>query len=117
MNFISAKQEHSKRGNIRPSTSFGKKLIGILYSPVKWTDNRAKVDNIHFFTHLCLRCWGIKALMKRGESQDYSYLISILPKNQAAPIEMVISDFFRILKTFIAFVSLCHKSPKAKGKP
>ena len=44
------------------------------------------------------------------------YLISILPKNQAAPIEMVISDFFRILKTFIAFVSLCHKSPKAKGK-
>ena len=43
-------------------------------------------------------------------------LISILPKNQAAPIEMVISDFFRILKTFIAFVSLCHKSPKAKGK-
>ena len=44
-------------------------------------------------------------------------LISILPKNQAAAIEMVISDFFRILKTFIAFVSLCHKSPKAKGKP
>ena len=43
-------------------------------------------------------------------------LISILPKNQAAPIEIVISDFFRILKTFIAFVSLCHKSPKAKGK-
>ena len=43
-------------------------------------------------------------------------LISILPKNQAAPIEMVISDFFRILKTFIAFVSLCHKSPKPKGK-
>ena len=43
-------------------------------------------------------------------------LISILPKNQAAPIEMVISDFFRILKTFIAFVCLCHKSPKAKGK-
>ena len=43
-------------------------------------------------------------------------LISILPKNQAAPIEMVISDFFRIPKTFIAFVSLCHKSPKAKGK-
>ena len=33
-------------------------------------------------------------------------LISILPKNQAAPIEIVISDFFRILKTFIAFVSL-----------
>ena len=45
-----------------------------------------------------------------------TYLISILPKNQAAPIEMVISDFFRILKTFIAFVSLCHKSPKAKGR-
>ena len=43
-------------------------------------------------------------------------LISILPKNQAAPIEIVISDFFRILKTFIAFDSLCHKSPKAKGK-
>ena len=43
-------------------------------------------------------------------------LISILPKNQAAPIEMVISDFFRIPKTLIAFVSLCHKSPKAKGK-
>ena len=43
-------------------------------------------------------------------------LITILPKNQAAPIEMVISDFFRIPKTFIAFVSLCHKSPKAKGK-
>ena len=45
-----------------------------------------------------------------------SFLISILPKNQAAPIEIVISDFFRILKTFIAFDSLCHKSPKAKGK-
>ena len=44
------------------------------------------------------------------------YLITILPKNQAASIEMVISDFFRIPKTFIAFVSLCHKSPKAKGK-
>ena len=44
------------------------------------------------------------------------FLITILPKNQAAPIEMVISDFFRIPKTFIAFVSLCHKSPKAKGK-
>ena len=43
-------------------------------------------------------------------------LISILPKNQAAPIEMVISDFFRIPKMFIAFVSLCHKSVKAKGK-
>ena len=43
-------------------------------------------------------------------------LISILPKNQAATIEIVISDFFRILKTFIAFDSLCHKSPKAKGK-
>ena len=43
-------------------------------------------------------------------------LISILPKNQAAPIEMVISDFLRIPKTFIAFVSLCHKSPKARGK-
>ena len=43
-------------------------------------------------------------------------LISILPKNQAAPIEIVISDFFRILKTFIAFDSLCHESPKAKGK-
>ena len=43
-------------------------------------------------------------------------LYSILPKNQAAPIEIVISDFFRILKTFIAFVSLCHKGPKAKGK-
>ena len=44
------------------------------------------------------------------------FLISNLPKNQAAPIEMVISDFFRILKTFIAFVSLCHKNPTAKGK-
>ena len=44
-------------------------------------------------------------------------LISTLPKNQAAPIEMVISDFFRIPIIFIAFVSLCHKSPKAKGKP
>ena len=44
------------------------------------------------------------------------HLITILPKNQAAPIEMVISDFFRISKTFIAFVSLCHKSPIAKGK-
>ena len=43
-------------------------------------------------------------------------LIIILPKNQAAPIEMVISDFFRIPKTFIAFVSLCHKSQKSKGK-
>ena len=43
-------------------------------------------------------------------------LISTLPKNQAASIEMVISDFFRIPKTLIAFVSLCHKSPKAKGK-
>ena len=43
-------------------------------------------------------------------------LITILPKNQAAPIEMVINDLFRIPKTFIAFVSLCHKSPKAKGK-
>ena len=47
---------------------------------------------------------------------DEKHLIIILPKNQAAPIEMVISDFFRILKTFIAFVSLCHKSPKAKRK-
>ena len=37
-------------------------------------------------------------------------------QQQQQPIEMVISDFFRILKTFIAFVSLCHKSPKAKGK-
>ena len=46
----------------------------------------------------------------------FKVLISILPKNQAAPIEMVISDFFRILKPVIAFVSLCHKSPKAKGK-
>ena len=43
-------------------------------------------------------------------------LISILPENQAAPIEIVISDFFRLPKMFIAFVSLCHKSPKAKGK-
>ena len=45
-----------------------------------------------------------------------SFLISILPKNPAAPLEMVISDFFRIPKMFNAFVSLCHKSPKAKGK-
>ena len=36
----------------------------------------------------------------------YIALISILSKNQAAPIEMVISDCFRIIKTFIAFVSL-----------
>ena len=53
---------------------------------------------------------------KLSTSLKFQTLISILPKNQAAPIEMVISDFFRILKTFIAFVSLCHKSPKAKGK-
>ena len=46
----------------------------------------------------------------------YEHLISTLPKNQAAPIEMVISDFFRIPKTLIAFVSLCHNSPRAKGK-
>ena len=44
-------------------------------------------------------------------------LISTSPKNQAAPIEMVISDFFRISQTFIAFDSLCHKSLIAKGKP
>ena len=59
------------------------------------------------------------SVVRRASSVDRRQqfvLISILPKNQAAPIEMVISDFFRILKTFIAFVSLCHKSPKAKGK-
>ena len=38
------------------------------------------------------------------------YKKNTVPKNQAAPIEMGISDFFRIPKTFIAFVSLCHKS-------
>ena len=43
-------------------------------------------------------------------------LTSTLPKNQAAPIEKVIGDLFRIPKMFGAFVSLWHKSPKAKGK-
>ena len=57
---------------------------------------------------------GTMSLAQR--SSHSQHLITILPKNQAAPIEMVISDFFRIPKTFIAFVSLCHKSPKAKGK-
>ena len=47
---------------------------------------------------------------------EQQVLISILIKNQAAPIEMVINDFFRIPKTFIAFVSLCYKSPKSIGK-
>ena len=42
--------------------------------------------------------------------------ISTLHKNQAAPIEMIISDFFRIPKIFIAFVFVYHKSDKAKGK-
>ena len=41
-------------------------------------------------------------------------LICTLPKNQAAPIEMVINDYFRIPKMIIAFVSLCHKVPKPK---
>ena len=52
-----------------------------------------------------------------------SYLIvsldlnSTLPKNQAAPIENVISsDLYRISKLFGAFVSLWQKCPKAKGK-
>ena len=58
----------------------------------------------------------MKKKKKRIFVGSFKNLISTLPKNQAAPIEMVISDFFRIPKTFIAFVSLCHKSPKAKGK-
>ena len=44
-------------------------------------------------------------------------LISTPKKNQAVPIEMVISDLFRMSKMFIAFVSLCDKSPKGRGKP
>ena len=43
-------------------------------------------------------------------------LTSTLPKNQAAPIENVINDLFKIPKMVGAFVSLWHKSPKAKGK-
>ena len=43
-------------------------------------------------------------------------LTSTLPKIQAAPIENVISDLYRIPKIFGTFVSSWHKSPKAKGK-
>ena len=39
-----------------------------------------------------------------------------LPKNQTAPIEMVISDLFRIPKRLSAFVSLFYIFPKPKGK-
>ena len=46
----------------------------------------------------------------------HCHLTSTLPKNQAAPIEKVISDLFRIPKMYGTIVSLCHKSPKAKGK-
>ena len=43
---FSAEQENHKQGNIRSFTDFEeKKLIGIPYSPVKWT---AKVDRILF---------------------------------------------------------------------
>ena len=47
------KQEPHKQDNIRTFTNFGKKkLIGIPYSPVKWRDNRAKVDKILFILAL-----------------------------------------------------------------
>ena len=42
---------------------------------------------------------------------DVIVLINTVPKNKAAPIEMVISDIFRIPKTFIALVSLHNKNP------
>ena len=56
-------------------------------------------------------------LYRWNETNGYIYedLTSTLPKNQAAPIEKVISDLFRITKMFDAFVSLWHKSPKPKG--
>ena len=44
------------------------------------------------------------------------HLTSTLPKNQAAPIEKVISDLFIIPKMFGAFVTLWRKRPKANGK-
>ena len=44
------------------------------------------------------------------------FLISILPKNHAGPVEKLISDFFRMPKKVGAIDSLKHKSHIAKGK-
>ena len=45
-----------------------KVLIGILYSPVKWRDNRVKVDKILFIKTLHMVV-GNGALMKQDENQ------------------------------------------------
>ena len=85
----------NKRGNIRPFTGFGKKIIGLPYRPVKWRDNRTKVDVILFI--LAILYTSLHMMLGSGGSDERGWTPGIIIFNSQVILPLYMGLVWRRL--------------------